>query len=76
MSGDGEDRGMMLARRFARRRKFGRMIFGKLTADGKSGRKIPSADFIFSSHLMKEKYPRIILDYNDYLNRDLSKGEL
>ena len=35
-----------------------------------------SADFIFSSHLMKEKYPRIILDYNDYLNRDLSKGEL
>jgi methylglyoxal synthase len=35
-----------------------------------------SADFIFSSHLMIEKYPRIILDYNDYLNRDLSKGEL
>ena len=35
-----------------------------------------SADFIFSSHLMKEIYPRIILDYNDYLNRYLSKGEL
>jgi methylglyoxal synthase len=35
-----------------------------------------SADFIFSSHLMKEKYSRIILDYNDYLNRDISKGDL
>ncbi len=30
-----------------------------------------SADFIFSSHLMKETYPRIILDYNDYLNRSM-----
>ena len=30
-----------------------------------------SADFIFSSHLMKEKYQRIILDYNDYLNRSI-----
>ncbi|MCX6169844.1 MAG: methylglyoxal synthase [Ignavibacteriales bacterium] len=35
-----------------------------------------SADFIFSSHLMKEEYLRIILDYNDYQNRDISKGEL
>lgn len=30
-----------------------------------------SADFIFSSHLMKEIYPRIILDYNYYLNRSI-----
>jgi methylglyoxal synthase len=28
-----------------------------------------SADFIFSSPLMKEDYPRIVIDYNDYLNR-------
>ena len=31
-----------------------------------------SADFIFSSHLMKEEYPRIVLDYNDYLTRDIA----
>jgi methylglyoxal synthase len=31
-----------------------------------------SADFIFSSHLMKEEYSRIVLDYNDYLTRDIS----
>ncbi len=31
-----------------------------------------SADFIFSSPLMKEEYSRIILDYNDYLTRDIS----
>lgn len=30
-----------------------------------------SADFIFSSPLMKEGYPRIIQDYNDYLNREI-----
>ena len=30
-----------------------------------------SADFIFSSPLMKEVYPRIIQDYNDYLNREI-----
>ncbi|PKL82868.1 MAG: methylglyoxal synthase [Ignavibacteriae bacterium HGW-Ignavibacteriae-3] len=30
-----------------------------------------SADFIFSSHLMKEDYPRIVVDYNDYLNRSI-----
>jgi len=30
-----------------------------------------SADFIFSSQLMKEKYQRIILDYNDYLQRKI-----
>jgi methylglyoxal synthase len=30
-----------------------------------------SADFIFSSPLMKEEYPRIVLDYNDYLNRNV-----
>lgn len=28
-----------------------------------------SADFIFSSPLMQEEYPRLVLDYNDYLNR-------
>ena len=31
-----------------------------------------SADFIFSSPLMKEEYSRIVLDYNDYLTRDIS----
>lgn len=31
-----------------------------------------SADFIFSSPLMKEEYSRIVLDYNDYLIRDIS----
>jgi len=30
-----------------------------------------SADFIFSSPLMKVNYPRIIPDYNDYLNREI-----
>jgi methylglyoxal synthase len=30
-----------------------------------------SADFIFSSPLMKEEYPRLVLDYNDYLNRTI-----
>lgn len=30
-----------------------------------------SADFIFSSHLMKEDYTRIISDYNDYLKRNI-----
>ncbi|MEW6701773.1 MAG: methylglyoxal synthase [Bacteroidota bacterium] len=30
-----------------------------------------SADFIFSSHLMKEGYSRIIPDYNDYLKRNI-----
>ncbi len=30
-----------------------------------------SADFIFSSPLMKEKYSRIVLDYNDYLKRSI-----
>ena len=28
-----------------------------------------SADFIFSSHLMKEEYPRMVPDYNDYKER-------
>ena len=31
-----------------------------------------SADFIFSSPLMKEEYSRIVLDYNDYLTRNIS----
>lgn len=31
-----------------------------------------SADFIFSSPLMKEEYSRIVPDYNDYLTRDIS----
>ena len=31
-----------------------------------------SADFIFSSPLMKEEYSRIVLDYNDYLTREIS----
>jgi methylglyoxal synthase len=30
-----------------------------------------SADFIFSSQLMKEKYPRIVPNYNEYLERNL-----
>ncbi len=30
-----------------------------------------SADFIFSSPLMNEDYPRIVLDYNNYLNREV-----
>ncbi|MBI1938101.1 MAG: methylglyoxal synthase [Ignavibacteriales bacterium] len=30
-----------------------------------------SADFIFSSHLMKEEYPRIVPDYNDYRERKI-----
>jgi methylglyoxal synthase len=30
-----------------------------------------SADFIFSSPLMKEEYPRLVLDYNNYLNRTI-----
>ena len=32
-----------------------------------------SADFIFSSPIMKEEYSRIVLDYNDYLTRDISE---
>ncbi len=34
-----------------------------------------SADFIFSSPIMKEEYSRIVLDYNDYLTRDISEVE-
>lgn len=30
-----------------------------------------SADFIFSSHLMKEEYPRMVPDYNDYKERKI-----
>lgn len=30
-----------------------------------------SADFIFSSQLMKEEYPRIVPDYNDYRERKI-----
>ena len=32
-----------------------------------------SADFIFSSPIMKEEYSRIVPDYNDYLTRDISE---
>jgi methylglyoxal synthase len=32
-----------------------------------------SADFIFSSPLMKEEYPRLVLDYNNYLNRTIKE---